>query len=151
MRKYMEIALDIAKEGMKTGEVPVGAIIVKNNEIISMAHNEVETSTNPIAHAEVLAIQRACEILGNWRLTDCTLYVTLEPCIMCMGAILNSRISKLVYGAGDNKLGAVESQSDFIHNPLFRNIEIYPGILEEECVDLMQEFFQKIRWSGGQL
>ncbi|RBP70160.1 tRNA(adenine34) deaminase [Alkalibaculum bacchi] len=147
----MEIALDIAKEGMKTGEVPVGAIIVKNNEIISMAHNEVETSTNPIAHAEVLAIQRACEILGNWRLTDCTLYVTLEPCIMCMGAILNSRISKLVYGAGDNKLGAVESQSDFIHNPLFRNIEIYPGILEEECVDLMQEFFQKIRWSGGQL
>ena len=141
----MEIALDIAKEGMKTGEVPVGAIIVKNNEIISMAHNEVETSTNPIAHAEVLAIQRACEILGNWRLTDCTLYVTLEPCI------LNSRISKLVYGAGDNKLGAVESQSDFIHNPLFRNIEIYPGILEEECVDLMQEFFQKIRWSGGQL
>lgn len=147
----MEIALDIAKEGMKTGEVPVGAIIVKNNEIISMAHNEVETSTNPIAHAEVLAIQRACEILGNWRLTDCTLYVTLEPCIMCMGAILNSRISKLVYGAGDNKLGAVESQSDFIHNPLFRHIEIYPGILEEECVDLMQEFFQKIRWSGGQL
>lgn len=147
----MEIALDIAKEGMKTGEVPVGAIIVKNNEIISMAHNEVETSTNPIAHAEVLAIQRACKILRNWRLTDCTLYVTLEPCIMCMGAILNSRISKLVYGAGDNKLGAVESQSDFIHNPLFRNIEIYPGILEEECVDLMQEFFQKIRWSGGQL
>lgn len=141
----MEIALDIAKEGMKTGEVPVGAIIVKNNEIISMAHNEVETSTNPIAHAEVLAIQRACEILGNWRLTDCTLYVTLEPCIMCMGAILNSRISKLVYGAGDNKLGAVESQSDFIHNPLFRNIEIYPGILEEECVDLMQEFFREIR------
>lgn len=141
----MEIALDIAKEGMKTGEVPVGAIIVKNNEIISMAHNEVETSTNPIAHAEVLAIQRACEILGNWRLTDCTLYVTLEPCIMCMGAILNSRISKLVYGAGDNKLGAVESQSDFIHNPLFRHIEIYPGILEEECVDLMQEFFREIR------
>ncbi|WP_303861258.1 tRNA adenosine(34) deaminase TadA [Alkalibaculum bacchi] len=145
MRKYMEIALNIAKEGMNAGEVPVGAIIVKNNEIISMAHNEVETSTNPIAHAEVLAIQRACEIVGNWRLSDCTLYVTLEPCIMCMGAIFNSRISKLVYGAGDNKLGAVESQSDFIHNPLFKNIDIYPGILEEECIHLMQQFFKKIR------
>ncbi len=141
----MEIALNIAKEGMNAGEVPVGAIIVKNNEIISMAHNEVETSTNPIAHAEVLAIQRACEIVGNWRLSDCTLYVTLEPCIMCMGAIFNSRISKLVYGAGDNKLGAVESQSDFIHNPLFKNIDIYPGILEEECIHLMQQFFKKIR------
>ena len=142
----MRVALDAAIQGMKAQEIPVGAIIVKNNKIISMAHNEVETGTNPTAHAEVLAIQRACKILGNWRLTDCTLYVTLEPCIMCMGAILNSRISKLVYGAGDNKLGAVESQSDFIHNPLFKNIEIYPGILEEECVGLMQEFFKKVRW-----
>ncbi len=147
----MRLALNIAREGMKAGEVPVGAIIVKNNKIISKAYNEVEISTDPVAHAEVLAIQRACKELENWRLTDCTLYVTLEPCIMCMGAILNSRISKLVYGAGDNKLGAVESQSDFIHNPLFKNIEIYPGILEEECTDLMQEFFNKIRWSGSQL
>lgn len=141
----MSIALDMGRQAMKVGEVPVGAIIVKNNEIISKAHNEVESTKNPIAHAEVLAIQRACETVGNWRLRDCTLYVTLEPCIMCMGAILNSRISKLVYGAGDNKLGAVESQSDFIRNPLFRNIEIYPGVLEEECVNLMQEFFEEVR------
>lgn len=142
MIKYMKLALELANKGMELGEIPVGAVIVADNVVIATAHNEVETTNNPIAHAEILAIQRAASILNRWRLNDCTLYVTLEPCIMCMGAILNARVKKVVYGAGDNRMGAVESQSDFIRNPLFKNIEIYPGIYEKECMNLLSEFLQ---------
>lgn len=141
----MKVALELARESMKIGEVPVGAVIVKDNVIIAQAYNQVETNCSPVAHAEVLAIERACEALKNWRLSGCTLYVTLEPCIMCMGAILNARISKLVYGAGDNLKGAVETHADFIRSPLFKNIEIYPNILEEDCASLIKEFFNEKR------
>jgi len=145
MIKYMKLALELANKGMELGEVPVGAVVVVDDVVIATAHNEVETTSNPVAHAEVLAIQRAATILNRWRLHDCTLYVTLEPCIMCMGAILNARVKKLVYGAGDNRIGAVESQSDFIRNPLFKNIKIYPGICEQESMELLAEFFAKLR------
>ncbi len=145
MIKYMKLALELAQKGMERGEVPVGAIVVMDDVIIATAHNEVEATNNPVAHAEVLAIQRAATALNRWRLHDCTLYVTLEPCIMCMGAILNARVKKLVYGAGDNRMGAVESQSDFIRAPLFKNIEIYPGICEQESQKLLSEFFTRLR------
>jgi len=141
----MKLALELAQKGMERGEVPVGAIVVMDDVIIATAHNEVEATNNPVAHAEVLAIQRAATALNRWRLHDCTLYVTLEPCIMCMGAILNARVKKLVYGAGDNRMGAVESQSDFIRAPLFKNIEIYPGICEQESQKLLSEFFTRLR------
>ncbi|MPW27107.1 hypothetical protein GC105_15095 [Alkalibaculum sp. M08DMB] len=145
MKKYMEVALELARYGKEIGEVPVGALVVKEGVIIAKAHNEVEITNNPVAHAEMLAIQRAAIYLKNWRLHDCTLYVTLEPCIMCMGAILNARITKLVYGSGDNSKGAVESQTDLFRSPLFQNIEIYPGILEEESKKLLKNFFYNLR------
>ena len=145
MIKYMKLALELANKGMELGEVPVGAVVVLGDVVIATAYNEVEAANNPVAHAEILAIQRAADALNRWRLHDCTLYVTLEPCIMCMGAILNARIEKLVYGAGDNRMGAVESQSDFIRNPLFKNTQIYPGICEQESIELLSEFFMKLR------
>ena len=141
----MKLALELANKGMELGEVPVGAVVVLGDVVIATAYNEVEAANNPVAHAEILAIQRAADALNRWRLHDCTLYVTLEPCIMCMGAILNARIEKLVYGAGDNRMGAVESQSDFIRNPLFKNTQIYPGICEQESIELLSEFFMKLR------
>ena len=143
--KYMSIALDEAKKAFDEGEVPVGAVLVKDGEIISTARNNRETTGDATGHAETLAIREACKKLGTWRLDDCELYVTLEPCPMCMGAIINSRIKRVIFGAKDSKAGACGSLIDltsypFNHKPLVDN-----GIMAEECASILSDFFIKKR------
>lgn len=142
MKKYMIEALKEAKKAFGLGEVPIGAVIVKDNKIISRAFNKKESSNLATSHAEILAINKACKKLNNWRLLDCTLYVTVEPCLMCCGAIIQSRIKKLVYGTSNEYYGAVES----IDNTLKKyNIEVENNILQNECSNIMKEFFKKRR------
>ena len=142
---YMREALALAKEAAAEGEVPVGCVIVRGEEIVGRGRNRRETDKNALAHAEIEAINDACKNLGGWRLWDCTLYVTLEPCAMCAGAILNARIKRVVYGASDKKFGAVRSvcslfSMDFNHHP-----EVESAVLEEESAQLLQAFFQNLR------
>lgn len=137
----MLTAIELAGVAMEKGEVPVGAVITRDNHIIAKAYNEIEISQDPTAHAEVIAIRKAAKLMGNWRLTGCTMYVSLEPCFMCMGAILNARIDKLVYALGDTQRGAVESNIDLMRNSLFNKMEIYSGICEEESKILLKKFF----------
>lgn len=142
MKKYMLEALKEADKAFKLGEVPIGAVIVKDNKIISRAFNKKESSNLATSHAEILAINKACKKLNNWRLLDCTLYVTVEPCLMCCGAIIQSRIKKVVYGTSNEYYGAVES----IDNTLKKyNIEVENNILQNECSNIMKEFFKKRR------
>lgn len=140
---YMNLAICQAKKALKKGEVPIGAIIVKNGKIVSKAYNNREKSKNAINHAEIIAIKKACKKLHDWRLEGCEIYVTLQPCIMCFGAILNSRIKKIYYGAKDNKF--LGSLSDSKYNCLNHNINIEGGILEKECELILKNFFKKIR------
>ena len=142
---YMREALALAKEAAAEGEVPVGCVIVRGDEIVGRGRNRRELGKNALAHAEIEAINDACKNLGGWRLWDCTLYVTLEPCAMCAGAILNARIKRVVYGASDKKFGAVRSvcslfSMDFNHHP-----EVESAVLEEESAQLLQTFFQNLR------
>lgn len=142
---YMQEALALAKEAAAEGEVPVGCVIVRGERIVGRGRNRRETDKNALAHAEIEAIHDACKNLGGWRLWDCTLYVTLEPCAMCAGAILNARIPKVVYGASDRKFGAVNSvcslfSMEFNHHP-----EVESGVMEEESAALLQSFFQNLR------
>ena len=142
MEKYMLEALKEANKAFKLGEVPIGAIIVKDNKIISRAFNKKESSNLATSHAEILAINKACKKLNNWRLLDCTLYVTVEPCLMCCGAIIQSRIKKVVYGTPNEYYGAVKS----IDNTLKKyNIEVENNVLQNECSNIMKEFFKKRR------
>lgn len=142
----MLLAIEEAKKAFNKKEVPIGAIIVKDNEVIARAHNLRETSKNATSHAELIAIQDACNLLGGWRLTDCILYVTIEPCPMCAGAILQSRIKKVVIGAMDSKAGACGSILNLLNNPKFNHqTEIETGVLEEECSQLMKKFFKCLR------
>lgn len=135
-------ALKEANKAFKIGEVPIGAVIVKDDKIISRAFNKKESSNLATSHAEILAINKACKKLNNWRLLDCTLYVTVEPCLMCCGAIIQSRIKKVVYGTSNEYYGAVES----IDNTLKKyNIEVENNILQNECSNIMKEFFKKRR------
>lgn len=139
---YMEIALEEAKKAMDLGEVPVGAIIVKDNKIISKAHNLKETLKDPTAHAEILAIKEAVKVLKNWRLTDCVMYVTLEPCPMCAGAILQSRLSKLCIGTFDEKTGACGSVINLVQND---NLNFFLDLkweYNENCSELLSSFFR---------
>ncbi len=144
--KYMLIALNEAKKALSFDEVPVGAIIVKDDKIIAKGHNLREKTKNPLDHAEIIAIKKASKKLGDWRLENCTIYVTIEPCSMCAGAILQSRISKIVYGAKDEKGGALGSsfnlfeQKNLNHKPV-----IISGVLEEECAEVLTSFFRKKR------
>lgn len=145
MEEYMRQALALAAEAAAEGEVPVGCVIVRGNEIVGRGRNRREADKNALAHAEIEAIRDACRNLGGWRLWECTLYVTLEPCAMCAGAILNARIPRVVYGAKDSKFGAVDSvcslfSMEFNHHP-----EVVSGILEEDAARLMQDFFQNLR------
>ncbi len=139
-------AISLAKEALKLGECPVGAIIIdKEGNIIGEGYNRRETDNSPTAHAEILAIEAAAKHLGSWRLTDCTLYVTLEPCPMCAGAIINSRLKRVVYGAFDNKGGVCASvinlfELPFNHKPLVRS-----RVLEKECGELLTNFFENLR------
>jgi len=143
---YMAEAINEAKKALELGEVPVGAVIVRNGEIISRAYNLRETSRQATAHAELLAIQKACSHLNSWRLDNCDLYVTLEPCPMCAGAIINARIKSVYFGAYDPKGGACGSVADLFRKGNFNHAPIvYSGIMEEECETLLKEFFSKLR------
>ena len=144
--KFMKIALEEAKKAAEIGEVPVGAVIVKDGIIISQAHNIREIEKDATAHAEMVAIRKACEALGGWRLIDCEMYVTLEPCLMCSGAILQSRIEKLYIGTMDPKAGAAGSVLNVFEDYWFHHgCEIEKGILQEECSLILKDFFKKKR------
>jgi tRNA(adenine34) deaminase len=144
--EYMGLALVEARKAYELGEVPIGAVVVKDCEVIATAYNLRETGNDATAHAEVLAIRRACEKIGHWRLTGATLYVTIEPCPMCAGALVMSRIDRLVYGAADYKAGAVESLFNITnHSGLNHRIEVRAGVREEECRNLMKDFFRERR------
>ena len=143
---YMKLAIEEAKKAQKLGAVPIGAIIVKNNEVIASAHNLRETAQLPTAHAEHIAIERASKVVGSWRLEECRLYVTLEPCVMCAGAIVMSRIPKVVYGATDPKGGCSGSLMNLLEESQFNHrAEIVKGVLEQECGDLLRNFFRELR------
>jgi tRNA(adenine34) deaminase len=142
----MRVALEEAKVAAAAGDVPVGAVVVRNGEIIARRHNERELTGDPTAHAEVLALRDASATLGTWRLDDCTLVVTLEPCIMCAGALVNSRIGRLVYGAADLKAGATASLYNVMSDPrVNHNPPVEHGVLGQECSALLQEFFSRLR------
>ena len=143
---YMKQALKEAEKAYKKLEVPVGAIIVKEGEIIAKAHNQKETKTDTTKHAEILAIQKASKKLKSWRLLDCEMYVTLEPCSMCAGAIINSRIKKVYIGAMDEKTGAVGSVLNLFKDYTFNHkVESETGILEKECQETLKKFFKELR------
>ena len=142
---YMSEAIKEARLAAEIDEVPVGAVVVRDGEIIARAHNLRETEKNALCHAETMAVDAACKALGGWRLPRCTLYVTLEPCPMCAGAIVNSRIERVVFGAYDKRAGAFGSVLDLNAYPLNHKPEIVGGVMEEECVELLQTFFKKKR------
>ena len=143
---YMKQALKEAKKAYKKLEVPVGAVIVKDGKIIARAHNQKETKTDTTKHAEILAIQKASKKLQSWRLLDCEMYVTLEPCSMCAGAIINSRIKKVYIGATDKKTGAVGSVFNLFEDYKFNHkVDAEKGILKEECERILKEFFKELR------
>ena len=142
----MEIALSEARAALAHGDVPVGAVVVKDGEVIARRHNERELTNDPTAHAEVLALRDASQVLGRWRLDDCTLVVTLEPCVMCAGALLSSRIGKLVYGAADLKAGATASLYNVTSDPrLNHNPPVEHGVMAAESAQLLQDFFAGLR------
>ena len=142
---YMRLALEEARAAGAQGEVPVGCVIVRGDEIVGRGRNRREKDKTALAHAEVEAISEACANLGGWRLWECTLYVTLEPCPMCAGAIINARIPRIVYGASDDKCGAVRSVCGLFDMKFNHHPKVEYGILEEECADLLKEFFAKLR------
>ncbi|MHA6318604.1 tRNA adenosine(34) deaminase TadA [Altererythrobacter sp. CAU 1778] len=142
----MRAALEQARAGAEAGEVPVGAVIVHRGEIVSFAHNEPRTSHDPTAHAELLAIRRAAAALGQERLEDCELFVTLEPCAMCAGAIVHARLARVTYGAGDPKGGAVEHGARvFDHPQCLHRPEVVSGVGEGEAAELLRDFFRERR------
>lgn len=143
---YMTAALELAKQAAALGEVPVGAIVADGDgAIIGRGYNRRETDRDATAHAEILAIQEACRKKNSWRLTGCTLYVTLEPCPMCTGAILQSRLERVVFGADDEKAGCCGGLLHLTEYPFSHHPAVYAGVLEEECRKLLQDFFQKRR------
>jgi len=143
----MQAALEEAHKALQSGEVPIGAVVVRNGEIIGRGYNQRETLRDPTAHAEMIAIRQAAERLGTWRLTGATLYVTLEPCPMCAGAIVHARISTLVYGADDPKAGAVSSLMNLVQDKRLNHCvaEVIAGIKEQECSELLRGFFRQLR------
>lgn len=143
--KYMAQALALAREAAAAGEVPVGCVIVRGGEIVGRGRNRREEKQSTASHAEMEAIAMANETVGSWRLDDCTLYVTLEPCPMCAGAIINSRIRRVYFGAYDNKAGSFGSVANFNLIPYNHKPEIYGGIMEDECSAMLSEFFKKLR------
>jgi len=141
--KFMEMALEEAKIAASEGEVPVGAVLVKNGDIIGRNHNRCIQSNDPTAHAEILLLRRGGEVLGNYRLGETTLYVTIEPCPMCVGAITQARIERLVYGASDEKAGAVSSRFRLLNDPdLNHRVDVKGGVLRQECSEILRKFFK---------
>ena len=145
-KKFMQEAIKEAKKAYKKLEVPVGAVIVKNGEIIAKAHNLKETKFDTTKHAEILAIQKASKKLKSWRLIDCEMYITLEPCTMCAGAIINSRIKKIYIGTMDEKTGAAGSKLNLFKDYTFNhNVEIETNVMQEECEKILKDFFKELR------
>ena len=142
---FMREAIALAREAEAIDEVPVGALIVRDGEIIARAYNTRQTSKCATHHAEVLAIEEACRVMGGWRLPGVTLYVTMEPCVMCAGAIINARVPRVVYGAPDMRFGAFGSALDLVKVPLNHTPEVVGGVLREECANILSEYFKKKR------
>ena len=143
--KWMREALVLADQAAERGEVPVGCVIVCDGEIVGRGSNGRETGKNALHHAELLAIDEACRRLGGWRLWRCTLYVTLEPCIMCAGAIMNARVARVVFGARDAKAGACGSVTDALTLPGYYHPQVQSGVLESECSGRLSAFFERLR------
>ena len=141
----MKRAIELASQAADNGEVPVGAVIVKEGKIIAEGRNMREQKQNALSHAEIEAINNACKVLGSWRLDQCDMYVTLEPCPMCAGAIINSRIKTLVFGAYDKNAGSIDSVVNLCDYPYNHKPEIYGGICEDECLAVLKEFFENLR------
>lgn len=145
-REFMQLALIEAKKAGDLGEVPIGAVIVHQGEVIAAASNLRETTQNAVTHAELMAIQQACAKIGSWRLEETTLYVTLEPCPMCAGAILQSRIPRVVYGARDAKAGCVDSLYHLLNDARFNHeCDVTEGVLADECGQILTNFFRTLR------
>ena len=144
-KKFMREALNLAKIAASEGEVPVGAVIVKDGKIIAKGKNEREKKQNALSHAEIEAINNACKELGSWRLDGCEMYVTLEPCPMCAGAIINARIKTLIFGAYDSKMGSIDSVINLCDYPYNHKVEVYGGICEDEALAVLQDFFKDLR------
>ena len=142
---FMQQALALAQEAADDGEVPVGCVVVRQGQIVGRGRNRREGDKSALAHAEIEAIAESCRTLGGWRLWECTLYVTLEPCPMCAGAIVNARIPRVVYGASDDKCGAVRSVCALFDMRFNHHPTVEAGLLEEECKALLQEFFKNLR------
>lgn len=143
--KYMLLAVEQAKQAERLGEVPVGAIVVYDGRVISSAHNRCESAKSALFHAEVEAIRNACSAIGGWRLDRCTLYVTLEPCPMCAGAIINSHLGRVVYGAKDPAAGAFGSVVDLADYPLGYKPKLTCGVLADQCSEILRSFFSEVR------
>ena len=144
-KEFMSRALLLAKKAYEAGEVPVGAVIVKDGEIIAEGYNMREQKQNALSHAEIECMNEGCDGVKSWRLDGCELYVTLEPCPMCTGAIINSRIKTVVFGAYDLKAGSMDSVINLCDYPYNHKPEIYGGIMEEECKEILENFFQNLR------
>lgn len=144
-KKYMQLALDLAKKAAAKGEIPVGAVIVKDDKIIGTGMNTRETEQNALGHAEINAISEACKNTGSWRLDGATIYVTMEPCPMCAGAIINARIKTVVFGCFDLKMGSMDSVCNLANEKFDFTPEIYGGIMENECGAVVKEFFEELR------
>ena len=148
--KFMRMALREAEKAFDEKEIPIGCVIVKDGVVIGKGHNQIEMLKDATAHAEILSIGTAANSLENWRLDGCTLYVTLEPCPMCAGAILNSRVSRVVYGSPDTRFGGCGTTVDVIsNNALKREVEVVGGLLADECLGILKAFFQKMRLEKG--
>lgn len=143
--KFMKEALKEAKKALLKNEVPIGAVIVKDNKVIARGHNLRETKENSLCHAEIIAINKACKKLKNFRLEDCDLYVTVEPCPMCAGAIIQSRIKNVYYGTADEKYGAVDSVYNIFEIKSNHKVNSEPNILKEECSTIIKDFFKELR------
>ncbi|MBI5026345.1 MAG: tRNA adenosine(34) deaminase TadA [Nitrospirae bacterium] len=142
----MRLAIEEARAAFNEDEIPVGAVLVNNGAVIARAHNTREFTSDPTAHAEILAIKEGAERLGSWRLAQATLYVTKEPCIMCAGTMVNARLGRLVYGCKDIKGGAIESLYNIVSDPrLNHRVEVISGVLEDECAEILQCFFKSRR------
>lgn len=144
--KYMRLALNEAKKAYNNGDVPVGCVIVKNGEVIARAHNIRQLKKDTLGHSEIVAIKKACKKLNAWILEGCTMYVTLEPCLMCAGAILHARIERLVYATEEPKFGSIESVARVLDNDKYNHVvKIEKGILKDEASELLKKFFKEIR------
>ncbi|WP_428386234.1 tRNA adenosine(34) deaminase TadA [Mucisphaera sp.] len=144
--QMMHRALEAADRAADMGEVPIGAVVYRNEEILATAHNLRETNNDPTAHAEIIALQLAAQKIGHWRLIDCSIAVTLEPCPMCAGALVNARVARLVYGADDPKMGCVRTLANLCEEPRFNHrLEVIPNVLAQPAIDKLQAFFRARR------